>query len=175
MEYSLPLSQWLASEGCVLYGKSDQRFLEGVYRVLRDVFNYNPKLTREQFLADGYAERKVMLTCDFLLLCQAKHSLLTCGRRKRCDRASKRLGAHNLCGEQQVMLLPPCRMLTHTRRGHRKGQERETSPPEVLTVQEGPGVGSVWSENVPVLAENEPRGETHKLPMALFPWLHWLY
>lgn len=91
MEYSLPLAQWLASQGCALYGKSDRRFLEGVYRVLRDAFSYRPKLTREQFLADGYAERKVMLTCDLLLLCQAKHSQLTSGSKKRSNRTSKRL------------------------------------------------------------------------------------
>lgn len=77
MDYSLPLAQWLANQGCTLYAKSDRRFLEGVYRVLRDAFNYHPKLTRGQFLANGYAERKVMLTCDFLLLCQAKHLQLT--------------------------------------------------------------------------------------------------
>lgn len=93
MEYSLPLAQWLVSRGCSLYSKSDSRFLEGVYRVLRDIFNYHPKLTREQFLAVGYAERKVMLTCDFLLLCQAKHTELTsASRRTGKSKHSKQYG-----------------------------------------------------------------------------------
>lgn len=89
MEYSLPLAQWLVSQGCALYGKSDRRFLEGAYRVLRNAFSYHPKLTREQFLAAGYAERKVMLTCDFLLLCQAKHAQLTSCSTKNASRRSK--------------------------------------------------------------------------------------
>lgn len=77
VQYSLPLAEWLLMQGYSLYGKSDLKFIEGVYRVLRQVFSYRPKLTREQFLAKGYTERKVMLTCDLLLLCQAKHIQLT--------------------------------------------------------------------------------------------------
>ena len=87
MEYSLPLAQWLMTEGYSLYAKSDLRFVQGMYRILRDAFNYQPKLTREKFLAEGYAERKVMLACDFLLLCQAKHTQLTT---KKTARYSKR-------------------------------------------------------------------------------------
>lgn len=82
MEYSLPMSQWLVSRECTLYGKSDLRFLEGMYRILRTAFNYHPKLTLEQFLATGYAERKIMLTYDFLLLCQKKHTQLISEKRR---------------------------------------------------------------------------------------------
>ena len=46
-------------------------------QVLRDVFNYRPKLTKEQFLSVGFAERKVLMTRDVLLFCQAKNSELT--------------------------------------------------------------------------------------------------
>ena len=45
-------------------------------QVLRDVFNYRPKLTKEQFLSTGFAERKVLLTRDVLLFCQAKNAEL---------------------------------------------------------------------------------------------------
>jgi len=45
--------------------------------VLRDVFNFQPKLPKELFLKSGYAERKVILTLNILLLCQAKHKELT--------------------------------------------------------------------------------------------------
>lgn len=34
MHYSLPLATWLARQDYELYGKSDLRFVEGVYKVL---------------------------------------------------------------------------------------------------------------------------------------------
>lgn len=46
-------------------------------QALREVFHYYPKLTREQFLSSGYTERKLILTTDILLICQAKHRELS--------------------------------------------------------------------------------------------------
>ena len=51
--------------------------LSVLQQVLRDVFNYRPKLTKEQFLSAGFAERKVLMTRDILLFCQAKNLELT--------------------------------------------------------------------------------------------------
>ena len=45
-------------------------------QVLREVFHYHPRLTKEQFLTVGYAERKLQLVTDFLLACQEKHHSL---------------------------------------------------------------------------------------------------
>ncbi|KAK7474520.1 hypothetical protein BaRGS_00034214 [Batillaria attramentaria] len=57
----------LLDEG--LYGKSDLRFMEAVYRVLRDMFNYKPSITKDQFFStSGFAERKVMMCGDVLRL-----------------------------------------------------------------------------------------------------------
>ena len=75
--YSLPLAKAVAAQGYELYGKSDLRFLQAVYGILRDVFNFQPKLPKEKFLKNGYAERKVILTLNILLMCQAKHKELT--------------------------------------------------------------------------------------------------
>lgn len=74
MHYSLPLAKSLMTQGYTLYGKSDLNFVHGLYQVLRNVFSYKPKLTESQFLANSFAERKLMMTCDFLLLCQEKHN-----------------------------------------------------------------------------------------------------
>ena len=72
--YSLPLSKYLHAKGYELFGKTDSRFLEVVYRMLRDEFNYRPKITRLQFLADSsFIERKILFTFDLLKLCQSKH------------------------------------------------------------------------------------------------------
>ena len=45
-------------------------------QVLREVFHYHPRLTKEQFLTVGYAERKLQLVTDLLLACQEKHHSL---------------------------------------------------------------------------------------------------
>ena len=72
--YSLLLAKYLHSKGYELFGKTDSRFLEVVYRMLRDEFNYRPKLTRQQFLTDSaFIERKILFTLDLLKLCQSKH------------------------------------------------------------------------------------------------------
>ena len=83
MHYSLPLAKYLMSQGYTLYGKSDLKFVHGLYQVLRNVFNYQPRLTEAQFLSNAYAERKLMLTSDFLVFCQEKHSDLTYKSHKR--------------------------------------------------------------------------------------------
>ena len=72
--YSLPLAKYLHSKGYEIFGKTDSRFLEVVYRMLRDEFNYRPKITRLQFLTDSsFIERKILFTLDLLKLCQTKH------------------------------------------------------------------------------------------------------
>ena len=75
-----------------MFGKNDLRFIESLYKVnnflnvcvnmfdlqvLRDLFQYVPVLTREQFLATGFAERKIIMTTDILRLCESKHKQLT--------------------------------------------------------------------------------------------------
>ena len=44
---------------------------------MRDVFEYRPRLSRDQFLSDGFAERKIILSCDVLNHCQRMHLKLT--------------------------------------------------------------------------------------------------
>ena len=82
-----------------MFGKNDLRFIESLYKVnnffiiclwcvyaiiqvLRDVFHYVPMLTREQFLATGFAERKMIMATDVLRLCESKHKELTQLRHK---------------------------------------------------------------------------------------------
>ncbi|KAJ3238347.1 Centrosomal protein of 44 kDa [Chytriomyces hyalinus] len=50
-------------------GKSDARFVETLFLVLRDVFAYKPALKKEQLLArKGFAERKILMAIDVLRL-----------------------------------------------------------------------------------------------------------
>jgi len=67
---ALPLvADYFASRGYNLYGKKDSRFIECVYKLLRDEFTYKPVITKEQFFSLGFSERKIILTCDIIDMC----------------------------------------------------------------------------------------------------------
>ena len=72
--YSKHVHDALAAKGYDLFAKTDVRFLEVVYKLLRQEFGYQPQLRVEQFFAEGFAERKVILAHDILKLCQRYHS-----------------------------------------------------------------------------------------------------
>ena len=73
LDYSISLAQYFAFKEYELYGKTDLRFLEAVYKVLRDEFCYKPQVTKEQFLTIGFAERKIISLCEILKLLRGKH------------------------------------------------------------------------------------------------------
>ena len=60
--------------GFDLQAKTDGRFVEHAWRALRESFGYNPKLTPQQFLSPGFAERKLMLLYDAIELCKRRHN-----------------------------------------------------------------------------------------------------
>ena len=91
---------------------------------MRDVFQYRPKITRDQFLSIGFAECKVILTVDLLKHCQSKHDLLS-----GSDRPNKK--RH------------------HVRQATNKTM---SSFATVHTVAASSGIGSVWQEKVSVIS-----------------------
>lgn len=88
LDYSISLAQHFASKEYDLYGKTDLRFLETVYKILRDEFGYKPQVTKEQFLAIGFAERKIITVCAILKLLRGKHNDL----RPQNSRSEKKRG-----------------------------------------------------------------------------------
>ncbi|XP_058630280.1 centrosomal protein of 44 kDa isoform X2 [Onychostoma macrolepis] len=75
--FSPSLTEHLVDYGVELTGLNDLRFIENVYKVLRDVFSYKPLLTKQQFLQYGFAERKLIILCDIIGLVLNKHKELT--------------------------------------------------------------------------------------------------
>ncbi|XP_028833570.1 centrosomal protein of 44 kDa [Denticeps clupeoides] len=71
------LTEHLMSFGVEVTGTSDQRFLECVYKILRDIFHYKPLLSKQQFHQFGFAERKVSLLCDVITFVVQKHKELS--------------------------------------------------------------------------------------------------
>ncbi|XP_068259991.1 centrosomal protein of 44 kDa isoform X3 [Nyctibius grandis] len=60
-----------------LTAKSDLRFIEAIYKLLRDQFQYKPILTKQQFLQFGFAERKMQIVCDIINCVVKKHKELS--------------------------------------------------------------------------------------------------
>ncbi|CAF1517157.1 unnamed protein product [Adineta ricciae] len=54
--------------GCDFYGKTDSHFVDTMYKALRDHFSYKPPITKEQFFTTGFAERKLQMACDVIVL-----------------------------------------------------------------------------------------------------------
>ncbi|KPP63250.1 centrosomal protein of 44 kDa-like, partial [Scleropages formosus] len=77
VSYSPHFAEHLVACGVELAGKSDLRFIESVYKVLRDLFHYKPLLTKQQFLQFGFAERKIDLLCDIIGFLTKKHKELS--------------------------------------------------------------------------------------------------
>ncbi|XP_002733548.1 uncharacterized protein LOC100366350 [Saccoglossus kowalevskii] len=82
LKYSLPVAEFISSKNFELFGKSDLRFVEIAFRVLRDLFSYKPKLTKDQMMTNGFTERKIIITYDILNLIKAKHQELERKSRK---------------------------------------------------------------------------------------------
>ncbi|KAJ3181707.1 Centrosomal protein of 44 kDa [Geranomyces variabilis] len=63
------LARHFAARGHTLSGKTDARFVDGVYRLLRDEFAFRPAVNKAQFLATGFAERKCIFVQEVVRLC----------------------------------------------------------------------------------------------------------
>uniref|UniRef100_A0AAZ3RV47 Centrosomal protein of 44 kDa n=1 Tax=Oncorhynchus tshawytscha TaxID=74940 RepID=A0AAZ3RV47_ONCTS len=83
ISYSPHLAEHLVGFGVELTGKNDLRFIECIYKVLRDLFHYKPVLTKQQFLQFGYAERKTCILCDVIAFALQKHKELSKGNKPK--------------------------------------------------------------------------------------------
>uniref|UniRef100_A0A8D2NW60 Centrosomal protein of 44 kDa n=1 Tax=Zosterops lateralis melanops TaxID=1220523 RepID=A0A8D2NW60_ZOSLA len=75
--FSTGIAELLVKCDVELTAKSDLRFIEAVYKFLRDQFQYKPILTKEQFLQFGFAERKMQIVCDIINCVVKKHKELS--------------------------------------------------------------------------------------------------
>ncbi|XP_029432823.1 centrosomal protein of 44 kDa isoform X3 [Rhinatrema bivittatum] len=75
--YSNYIAEILVDSVAGFTAKSDLRFIEAIYKVLRDQFQYKPILTKQQFLQFGFAERKIQLVCDIIKFVMKKHKELS--------------------------------------------------------------------------------------------------
>ncbi|XP_040892181.1 centrosomal protein of 44 kDa [Toxotes jaculatrix] len=86
--FSPPFAEQLMAAGMELTGKTDLRFTEALYKILRDIFHYKPVLTKQQFLQWGFSQRKISVICDIINLVLEKHKQLK-KPRVRCPTSHK--------------------------------------------------------------------------------------
>ncbi|XP_007523074.1 centrosomal protein of 44 kDa [Erinaceus europaeus] len=75
--YSPYIAELLMESNIELIAKNDLRFIDTVYKLLRDKFNYKPILTKKQFIQCGFAEWKIQIICDILNCVMKKHKELS--------------------------------------------------------------------------------------------------
>ncbi|NXG74474.1 CEP44 protein, partial [Baryphthengus martii] len=75
--FSTYIAELLVKCDVELTAKSDLRFTEAIYKLLRDQFQYKPILTKQQFLQFGFAERKMQMVCDIINCVVKKHKELS--------------------------------------------------------------------------------------------------
>lgn len=68
LEFSHDIARHISACGYELMGKTDARFVQECFRMLGDVFEYHPSVSAKQFLARGFAERKLNLVADTIRL-----------------------------------------------------------------------------------------------------------
>ncbi|XP_027970092.1 centrosomal protein of 44 kDa isoform X4 [Callorhinus ursinus] len=81
--YSPYVAELLMESNIELIAKNDLRFIDTVYKLLRDQFNYKPILTKKQFLQCGFAEWKIQIICDILNCVMKKHKELSSLEKKK--------------------------------------------------------------------------------------------
>ncbi|XP_063415603.1 uncharacterized protein LOC134697326 [Mytilus trossulus] len=74
--YSHAIAEMVSSSDTELYGKTDFRFIEAVYKLMRDMFTYKPPVTKEQFFNAGFAERKIIMCADVIQMIRQKNKTL---------------------------------------------------------------------------------------------------
>ncbi|XP_035755627.1 centrosomal protein of 44 kDa isoform X4 [Egretta garzetta] len=80
--FSTYIAELLVKCDVELTAKSDLRFIEAIYKLLRDQFQYKPVLTKQQFLQFGFAERKMQIVCDIINCVVKKHKELSNSNKK---------------------------------------------------------------------------------------------
>eukprot|EP00347_Sterkiella_histriomuscorum_P001318 403372494 len=75
--YSPVVGQFITEKGFELFAKNDFRFMESVYKLLLNQFNYKPSIQINQFFQNGFAERKIIFACEVIEIMKSKHQVLS--------------------------------------------------------------------------------------------------
>ena len=157
LEYSREIASYLAKKGYELYARTDLRFVETVYKILMQEFSYKPSLTKEQFLALGFAERKIILLTDIVKFCREKNKSL-CNKKKptksshgSCKQAAKFYSGQ---GNQKIPANCDDGGAEIEKNTHQSGKVMQSS-----SLNKNPSLSSNGGEQSEDAQENMPKNE----------------
>lgn len=106
--YSPYVTELLMDSNIELIAKNDVRFIDTVYKLLRDQFNYKPILTKKQFIQCGFAEWKIQIICDILNCVMKKHKELSTLNKTPSQQRKKIIsGKSEPCSSSEKALAEP--------------------------------------------------------------------
>ncbi|KFO80120.1 Centrosomal protein of 44 kDa [Cuculus canorus] len=106
--FSTYIAELLVKCDVELTAKSDLRFIEAIYKLLRDQFQYKPILTKQQFLQFGFAERKMQVVCDIIDSVVKKHKELSNSSKVKCQAKEKLRSFKSKVWSNYDKVLPDC-------------------------------------------------------------------
>ncbi|EMP28941.1 Centrosomal protein of 44 kDa [Chelonia mydas] len=109
--FSTYIAELLVESDVELTAKSDLRFIEAIYKLLRDQFQYKPVLTKQQFLQCGFAERKIQIVCDIISAVMKKHKELSNMNKAKSQtrRKTRSLKSESQANCEKLLADPVCR------------------------------------------------------------------
>ncbi|CAM5108364.1 unnamed protein product [Eretmochelys imbricata] len=109
--FSTYIAELLVESDVELTAKSDLRFIEAIYKLLRDQFQYKPVLTKQQFLQCGFAERKIQIVCDIISAVMKKHKELSNMNKAKSQTRKKNrsLKSESQANCEKLLADPVCR------------------------------------------------------------------
>ncbi|KAJ6668650.1 hypothetical protein lerEdw1_012132 [Lerista edwardsae] len=96
--FSTYVTELLVESDVELMGKNDLRFIDAIYKLLRDQFHYKPVVSKQQFLQYGFAERKIQIVCDIISLVYKRHKDL---RNRNKAKSQTRKKIHSVKSQPQ--------------------------------------------------------------------------
>ncbi|KAL0223975.1 hypothetical protein P9112_003365 [Eukaryota sp. TZLM1-RC] len=76
VKYSRPVTQDFLSKGYALSPSNDSSFVQTLYKILRNEFDYNPVLSPSQFLTKGYTEKRTQMVLDIIRIIKSHNQQL---------------------------------------------------------------------------------------------------
>ncbi|XP_048703727.1 centrosomal protein of 44 kDa isoform X3 [Caretta caretta] len=109
--FSTYIAELLVESDVELTAKSDLRFIEAIYKLLRDQFQYKPVLTKQQFLQCGFAERKIQIVCDIISAVMKKHKELSNMNKAKSQtrKKTRSLKSESQANCEKLLAVPVCR------------------------------------------------------------------
>lgn len=100
-------SEVLTKHNMELNSKNDKLFIDGIYKLVRDMFGYVPKLTKDQFFQTSFAQIKALMAAEVIEHVQERLKSTTSTTSSITSSSTmSRLINRNLENEENIDIVP---------------------------------------------------------------------